>query len=80
MLELSDEEPPFPCTITMPFVVVAPVTIEEVGVVLVGDSVTVLITPVRLTVLVVEPAVLLALSVPVQLVPAQQQATCPAQS
>ena len=79
MFVASDEEPPIPCTITMPFVVVA-VTVGVAMVVLLGDSVTVLVTPVKLIVLVVVVPVAPLLSVPVQLVPAQQQATCPAQS
>ena len=80
MLVAPDAEPPFPCTITMPFAVVAVVTAGVVRVLLVGDKVTVLATFVKLSVLVVEVPVVLPLSVPVQLVPAQQQATCPAQS
>ena len=84
MLVAPDEEAPFPCTITMPFAVVA-VTAGVVRVLLVGDSVTVLAMVVKLSVLVVdvpvvEVPVVPPLSVPVQLVPAQQQATCPAQS
>jgi hypothetical protein len=80
MLVAPDAEPPFPCTITMPFAVVA-VTAGVVRVLLVGDRVTVLATFVKLSVLVVvEVPVVPPLSVPVQLVPAQQQATCPAQS
>jgi len=94
MLVAPDEEPPFPCTITMPFAVVTD-TIGVVRVLLLGNSVTVLATLVKLSVPVVEVLVIEVpvvevpvvempmtppLIVPVQLVPAQQQATCPAQS
>jgi hypothetical protein len=80
MLVAPDDEPPVPCMITMPFAVVA-VTVGVVRVLLLGDVVTVLTTPITLSVLlVVVVPVVPPLIVPVQLVPAQQQATCPAQS
>jgi hypothetical protein len=83
MLGAPDEEPlPFPCTITMPFAVVAVTTgvVVRLLLLLLGGVVTVLVTLVRLSVLMVEVPEAPPLIVPVQLVPAQQQATCPAQS
>lgn len=75
----DEEPPPFPCTITIPFAVVA-VTAGVVRLLLLGDSVTVLTTLVKLSELVVDVPLTPTLIVPVQLVPAQQQARCPAQS
>jgi len=80
---VAPEEPPFPSMITMPLAVVA-VTVWVVGVALVGDAVTVLKMAVKPNVVLVLVVLMLTvappLSVPVQLVPDQQQATCPAQS